>query len=327
MPDVTKNKDSFFKKWITIFKKTVEIFSNVNGMKFSASLAYYTMFSIAPLLLLVITTVTIVLGDAAIQGEIYEPMQEIIGSEGALMLQNMIKGLKLNSNSALSMTISIVTLLVGATGVFGDLQSSINKIWDIKPKPKRGWLKMLKDRLLSSSLVLSLGFLLIVSFLVNGIVTSLMDVISRVVSLKLAYTAIVVEMVLNFFVLTFLLAIIFKFLPDVRLKWKTVRSGAVFTALLFMIGRFGINYYISLNSNISIYGAAGSIIVILIWVYYSAAIMYLGASFTRAYAEYKGMKIIPADYAVIVEEQEYSVDPLTGHVTKYVEPKKEEKKP
>lgn len=297
-------KDSFFKKWLTLFKNTWLIFSNVNGLKFSASLAYYTMFSIAPLLLLVITIVTIALGDAAIEGQIYEPMEEIIGGESANTIETMIKNLSLNNNNPLSLTISIVTLLIGATGVFGDMQTSINRIWDIKPKPKRGWLKMLKDRLRSSSLVLSLGFILIVSFLINGIINFGMGYIGQYINLETIYAVMIVEFSLNFGILTILMMIIFKFLPDVNIEWRMVRSGAIFTALLFIFGRFLISFYINKSANLTIYGTASSLIVVLIWVYYSAAILYLGAAFTRAFAEYKGEKIIPAEYAVVVEEKE-----------------------
>lgn len=300
----TAQKDSFFRKWITLFKNTWTLFSNVNGLKFSASLAYYTLFSIAPLLLLVITIITIFLGDAAIEGQIYEPMEEIIGGESANTIETMIKNLSLNNNNPLSLTISIVTLIIGATGVFGDMQTSINKIWDIKPKPKRGWVKMLKDRLRSSSLVLSLGFILIVSFLINGIINFGMGYIGQYINLDAIYAVMVVEFLLNFLILKVLMMIIFKFLPDVNLKWRTVRSGAIFTALLFIFGRFLISFYINKSANLTIYGTASSLIVVLIWVYYSAAILYLGAAFTRAYAEYKGERIVPADYAVVVEEKE-----------------------
>lgn len=299
-----KENPSFFKRAITILKNTWTIFSNVNGLKFSASLAYYTIFSIAPLLMLVISLVALFLGDKAIEGEIYQPMEELIGRESALQLQNMIKNLSLNSDNIGSLVISIFTLLLGATSVFGDMQHSINQIWNIKPKPKKGWVKMIKDRLLSGSLILSLSFLLIVSFVVNSMVVLLLDQFTNLISVETVYLAMIADYVINFLVISVLFSIIFKFLPDVEIKWKEVRNGALFTSLLFMVGRFIISYYINYSVKASTYGAAGSIIIILVWVYYSAAILYLGASFTRANAEYRGVKIFPSDFAVIVEQKE-----------------------
>lgn len=297
-------KGSFFKNTLQIVKNTWTIFSNANGLKFSASLAYYTVFSIAPLLMLVISLVAIFLGNRAIEGEIYQPMKELIGSESAMQLQTMISNLSLDNNNTLSMIIGIATLIIGATTVFGDMQHSINNIWDIKPKPKRGWVKMLKDRLLSGSLILSLGFLLIVSFVVSSIVVFLLEEFSGLLGFETMYIAVGVDYLVNLLVITVLFGIIFKFLPDVDIRWREVRSGALFTALLFMIGRFLISFYISTSVKASTYGAAGSIVIILVWVYYSAAILYLGAAFTRAYAEWRGVRIFPAEFAVIVEHKE-----------------------
>lgn len=299
-----KENPGFFKRAIAILKNTWTIFSNVNGLKFSASLAYYTIFSIAPLLMLVISLVALFLGDKAIEGEIYQPMEELIGRESALQLQNMIRNLSLNSDNVLSLIISIFTLLLGATTVFGDMQHSINQIWNIKPKPKKGWVKMIKDRLLSGSLILSLGFLLIVSFVVNSTVVLLLDQFTSLISFETVYLVMIADYVINFLVISVLFSIIFKFLPDVEIKWKEVRNGALFTSILFMAGRFIISYYINYSVKASTYGAAGSVIVILVWVYYSAAILYLGAAFTRANAEYRGVKIFPSDFAVIVEQKE-----------------------
>lgn len=297
-------KGNFFKNTLQIVKNTWTIFSNANGLKFSASLAYYTVFSIAPLLMLVIALVTIFLGEKAIEGEIYQPMKELIGSESAKQLETMIGNLSLNTNNTISLVIGLVTLIIGATTVFGDMQHSINDLWAIRPKPKRGWVKMLKDRLLSGSLILSLGFLLIVSFVVSSVVVFLLEEFSGLLGFKTMYIAVGVDYLVNLLVIAILFGIIFKFLPDVRIRWREVRSGALFTALLFMIGRFLISFYISTTVKTSTYGAAGSIVVILLWVYYSAAILYLGAAFTRAYAEWRGVRIFPAEFAVIVEHKE-----------------------
>ncbi len=280
----------------------------VRGLKFSASLAYYTVFSLAPLLVLTISLAAIFFGQEAAEGKVFEEINGLVGNNAAAQIQEMLRNVQLKEDNTAALVIGIGTLLLGATTVFGDMQHSINKIWEIKPKPRRGWVKMIKDRLLSSSLVLSLGFLLIVSLVVNGLIMIFMDYIRALFSDVAFYLSVVVDIVVNFAVISLLFGVIFKFLPDVRIRWKDVRAGAFFTAALFMIGRFAIGFYIQSTGTESTYGAAGSIIVVLLWVYYTAAILYIGASFTRAYAESQGIRIAPAEFAVHVEEKETEVE-------------------
>lgn len=276
----------------------------VRGLKFSASLAYYTVFSLAPLLVLTISLAALFFGQEAAEGKVFEEINGLVGNDAAAQIQEMLKNVRLKEDNTLALVIGIGTLLLGATTVFGDMQHSINKIWEIKPKPKRGWVKLVTDRLLSSSLVLSLGFLLIVSLIVNGLLMVFMDPINRLLSDFAVYLSVAIDALINFAVISVLFGVIFKFLPDVRIQWKDVRAGAFFTAFLFMIGRFVIGFYIQTTGQESTYGAAGSIIVLLLWVYYTAAILYIGASFTRAYTEYRGKRIVPAEFAVHVEERE-----------------------
>ena len=197
-----------------------------------------------------------------------------------------------------------VTLLIGATTVFGEIQDSINIIWNLKAKPKRGWLKWVKDRLLSSSLIAGLSFLLIVSFMVNGILLALNDWLKHYFPNVILFVFEAINIMISFGVITILFAVIFKVLPDAKIMWKDVKMGAFFTACLFMLGRFLIGLYIDISDTGSAYGPAGSLIVILVWVYYTAAILYFGAQFTKTYAEYTGARIEPADYAVYVEQFE-----------------------
>jgi membrane protein len=295
---------SFFKNSFQILKQTFTIFNDVRGLKFSASLAYYTVFSLAPLLVLTISVAALFFGQDAAEGKVFEEINGLVGNSAAAQIQEMLKNMQLKEDNTLAFTIGIGTLLIGATTVFADMQHSINRIWEIKPKPKRGWVKMIKDRLLSSSLVLSLGFLLIVSLIVNGVLMVFLDRINQLMSDVAIYISIVIDLIINFLVITVLFSVIFKFLPDVRIRWKDVRSGAIFTAVLFMLGRYIIGFYIQTTGQGSTYGAAGSLIVVLLWVYYTAAILYIGASFTRAYASFRGVRIIPAEFAVHVEEKE-----------------------
>lgn len=301
-----KLKD-FFSRWFKILKNTFIIFSDVRGLKFSASLAYYTVFSLAPLLVLTISLAALFFGQEAAEGRVFEEINGLVGNNAAAQIETMIKNVRVQGDSALALAIGIGTLLIGATTVFADMQHSINKIWEIKAKPKRGWVKMITDRLLSSSLILSLGFLLIVSLIINGLLMVFTDYLGRLFSDLAVYITFAIDAAVNFIVISALFAVIFKFLPDVRIRWKDVRSGAFFTAILFMIGRFLIGFYIQTTGQGSAYGAAGSIIILLLWVYYSAAILYIGASFTRAFTENKGARIVPAEFAVHVVEQETEI--------------------
>ncbi len=298
------NSKSIISRWFTILKNTFTIFMEVRGLKFSASLAYYTVFSLAPLLVLTISLAALFFGQDAAEGKVFEEINGLVGNNAAAQIQTMLKNVRLQEDNTFALTVGIATLLLGATTVFGDMQHSINKIWEIKPKPRRGWVKMITDRLLSSSLILSLGFLLIVSLIINGLLMVFMDYVTRLLSDFATYLAVALDAAINFIVISALFGVIFKFLPDVRIRWKDVKAGAFFTAVLFMIGRFLIGFYIQTTGQESTYGAAGSIIVLLLWVYYTAAILYIGASFTRAYAEYRGARIAPAEFAVHIEERE-----------------------
>lgn len=283
---------------------TFNAFMDDKGLKLSASLSYYTVFSLGPLLLLLISLAGIFLGKDAIQGKLFSEMNGLIGSTAALQVQDMIKNIELSGKSTVSLIIAIITLIIGATSVFGEIQDSINMIWKVKAKPKRGWVKLLKDRLLSSSLIISIGFLLVVSLVVNGFILALSQYFTRLLPGAALILVNILNMGLSFLFISVLFGVIFKVLPDVKIAWKDVRAGAFFTAILFLIGRFVIGFYIETTATGSAFGAAGSIIVILVWVYYTAAILYMGAEFTQTFAEFKGSRIQPADYAVHVEQKE-----------------------
>ncbi len=291
-----------------ILVDTFKGFMNDKGLKLSASLSYYTIFSMAPLLLLIISLAGAFLGREASEGKIFEEINGLIGSQAALQVQQIIQNLEVSGKTTFSVIIGTITLIIGATTVFGEIQDSINMIWKVKAKPKRGWVKLLKDRLLSGSLIVGLGFLLIVTLMVNGVLLALSDMLkARFPDLTIIILN-GVNLAISFFVITILFGVIFKVLPDAKISWKHVRAGAFFTACLFLLGRYVIGLYIETTAAGSPYGAAGSIIVILLWVYYTAAILYFGAEFTRAYTSFKGEQIEPADYAVYVEQKEKERD-------------------
>nr|WP_293844989.1 YihY/virulence factor BrkB family protein [uncultured Arsenicibacter sp.] len=298
----------FFKDAWTLLLASFNGFMDDRCLKLSAALAYYTVFSLAPLLVLIISLLSLVYGEEATRGQVFGQIQGFVGTEGAKQIQDMLKSVELSGKTNIALVSGIVTLIIGATSIFIEIQDSINLIWRVKPKPKRGWVKILKDRLLSSSLVVSLGFLLLVSLVINGVILALSDRLSRYIPGGGVWLVSGINFLVSAGVITVLFGVIFKVLPDAKIAWKDVRWGAIFTALLFMLGRYLIGLYIETTSTGSTYGAAGSLIVILVWIYYTAAILYFGAEFTQAYANLYGIRIEPADYAVYVEQTEKERD-------------------
>lgn len=295
-----------FKRTWKILKQSFLDFFNKRVLKLSAALAYYTIFSIPGLLIVIIWISNIFYGQQIVEGAVYGQISSLIGPDAALQIQKTISNAITTGQSKVAAIIGITTLVFGASGIFGEIQDSINLIWNLKSKPKkgRGWIKLIMNRLLSFSMVLSLGFLLLVSLIIN----SLMDIFVNRLTTVFPQTEVIIayaaNIILNFLIISLLFGLIFKILPDAKIKWKHVRAGAFTTAVLFMIGRFLIGLYLGQSRMSSIYGAAGSVIVILLWVYYSAVILYFGAVFTRAYAIQMGSNIYPNKYAVWIEQVE-----------------------
>jgi membrane protein len=305
---MTTKVKQIFKKYWEILVDAGSGFANDKGMKLSGSLAYSTIFSLPPMLLLVIIFGGTFYGQDALQGKIFTELKDIVGSNTALQIQDIIKGLQFQKNSMIATVIGTIALVIGATGIFVEIQDSLNMIWGVRPKAKKGFIKLLLNRVISFSMIIGLGFLLIVSLVVNTILLALSKwLLSKFPEmpfnvLNLINTAVI------FFVISFLFTVIFKMLPDVRIRWKQVWPGAFVTAALFLVGKFLIGIYISNTNTVSLYGAASSIIVLLLWIYFSSAILFFGAQFTRAYIEYHGRKIEPNSYA------EYSDKRLLKHL-------------
>ena len=290
--------------WV-ITKQSFSDFIDNKVLKLSAALAFYTIFSLPAMLIIIISVSDIFYGRAAIEGTLYHQIAEFVGSEAALQIQQTIRGAALSKSSYFATTVGIVTLLFGATSVFYEIQDSINHIWKLKSKPKgTGFIKMLINRLLSFSLVISLGFLLLVSLLINGLMDLLITRLTVMFPELTVIAVYTVNVIITFGITALLFALIFKVLPDARIKWKHVRAGAITTAILFMLGKFLIGYYLGHSGLSSTYGTAGSVIVMLLWVYYSAMILYFGAVFTHVYAAHTGSRIYPTNYAVWVQEIE-----------------------
>lgn len=310
----------YLKRIGKILLATFNCFLDDKGLKFSAALAYYTVFALAPLLMLVISLTSVFLGHDAIQNNIYPQIKSYVGSAAAIQIQNMIKSISLSGKTTIAVVTSVVTLIIGATSIFMEIQESLNIIWRVKAKPKKGWVKMLTNRLISFSMIIGLGFLLIASLIVNALVLALSSHITRYFPEVTVQIFNLINLGITFIVISVLFGIIFKFLPDVKIAWRDVRTGAFFTALLFMLGKYLIGIYIQTTGTGSTYGAAGSLIVILVWIYYTSAILYFGAEFTKVYADDYGEKIEPAEYAVHIEQKEVERDvavlPAQHHVKK-----------
>jgi membrane protein len=292
------------KAFWTVLKQTFKGFGKDNVLKLSASLAYYTIFSLGPMMIVILFLADIFLGREAIQGRLYSQIQDLVGSKAAIQIQEVIKNATIDSSNTLTTVVGFVTLFIGATTVFSEIQDSINIIWKLRVKPKLGFSKFLISRLLSFSLVVGLAFLLLVSLLINALMEGFMDRLRQLfpdITVTLFY---VLNLALTFLIIWFLFAIIFKVLPDARIRWKDVMAGALFTALLFMAGKFLITFYIGRSDVGSAYGTAGSLVVLLLWIYISAIVLYSGAEFTKCYAIMFGSDIKPNEYAVAVQPLE-----------------------
>lgn len=277
-------------------------------LKLSASLAFTTVFSFGPLLVVIIFLCSIFLGQEAVQGKIYDQMKQFVGADAALQLQTIIQNASLSGKGTSAAVIGIITLLFSATAVFAEIQDSINTIWGFKAKPQKGLWQFVRTRFLSFSIVISLGFLLLVSLAVTTIVEGLSDRLKSHFPDVTVLVFYILNLVISFLVITVLFLLIFKVLPDAKTKFKDVLPGAIASSVLFMIGKFGISFYIGQSNIGTTYGAAGSLVILLLWVYYSAIILYLGAEFALAWSAHKGADLQPNDYAVSLKKVEIETD-------------------
>ncbi len=298
------------KRFISVFsyiKKVFKEFSADNILKYSASLAYYTVFSIAPLLVIISTLSAIFFGREAVQGQVYEQLEGLVGSVAAVQIQDIIKNIHLTGNNFFASVISVIILLIGATTLFGEVQDSFNKIWGLRIKAKKVWWKLILTRILSFSLILCIGFIMIVSLVLNALVSAFGKFIGRYIHNFSVYFIEITEALLSFLVATFLFSLMFKWLPDAKIKWKDVLFGGLITAIFFTLGKLAIGFYLGKSNLTTLYGAAGSIIIIMVWVYYSSIILYLGAEFTKVHAKLYGGKIYPNDFAEWIKIEEKTV--------------------
>jgi len=294
-----------FSDVMAVLKSSATEFSNNNSFRHAAALSYYTIFSLPPLLLIVITVASAFFGSEAINGQVYGQMKGLVGPDSAKFLQDSIAKFTLQERGPLATGIGVATLVFAATTFFVTLQESINDIWNLKVKTEGiGIAAYLKQRVLSFGLILSVALLLLVSFVISAVLSAFTGWLSQklpevgVVAIKL------VDFSLSLAVTTLLFALIYRFLPDAIIRWRDVLIGAFITALLFVIGKFLIAFYIAKSDPGSAFGAAGSAIVLLLWVNYSSLIIFFGAEFTQEFADAFGQKVQPKAHAVRVKLEE-----------------------
>ena len=291
----------------TLLKEAFSEWKEDNASRLAASLAYYTTFSMGPLLVLVIAIAGLVGGQKAVHDQVMVQIGGLVGQEGKAFIENMLISASQPRKGLLASTVGILTLLLGALGVFAELQSSLNTIWEVKPKPvkhmKQSIGRFLRQRLLSFSMVLAIGFVLVALLVVNAALAAFGNSILNTAVFPL-WLSLVLNQLISFIVITFLFALMFKFLPDAETAWRDVWLGAAVTSFLFNLGKFAIGIYLGNSSVGSTFGAAGSLVLILIWVYYSAQIFFFGAEVTQVYANDFGDRIIPDEDAIALSERE-----------------------
>jgi membrane protein len=287
-----------------ITKKTFTSWNKADPFRQGAIISYYAIFSIPALLVIIISAAGFFFGKEAVSGQISNQITAAMGEETASQLEEIVAHASESKNTVLASIIGVITLIVGATGVFVQLQKSLDLIWEVEVKTKKAWLKSLKDRLFSFGLILSIGFLLLVSLMISAGLSAFSEWIKASLPDFMMVVFWIISFVINFAVITALFALMFRILPDAKILWKDVWLGAMITAILFIIGKFALGLYFGKANPGSAYGAAGSIILLMLWVNYSSMIVFLGAEYTKQVALHFGREIEPTNDAVRVEGSE-----------------------
>lgn len=297
----------FLKGVIPVMREAIEGMGNHNLMSSAAAIAFYTIFSLPGLLITIVMVAGIFLGQEAVRGELASQIEGLMGPSAAETIESIITNIELTDSGPIGSILGIGTLLFSATTVFITLQAALNATWEVKAKPKKGWLKYLINRVLSLGMIISMGFILVVSLLADTVLKLLMDEVEALIGSTSAHILEAGGFVLTAGVVILLFALIFKMLPDVHLKWKEVWMGSIITAGLFILGKVLIGLYMGQSDFSATYETAGSTILILVWVYYSTVIVLFGAEITRAIVIYKGEIIEPSDAAVKIKLEEMEV--------------------
>lgn len=281
-----------------ILKATYKSWMEQDPFRQSAVIAYYAIFSLPALLVIVIAVASFIFEKDVVTGRLSSEISKLMGTSTAKQIEDMIANASIGNKSVIATILAVITILIGATGVFVQLQKSLNMIWEVKPVAgKKAFLKLLQTRLLSFGMILSIGFLLIISLVVTSVISILGDWLTLQLPQLAVFIMQAINFIISFGIITILFAVIYKYLPDAKIRWKDVWSGAIMTSVLFSIGKLALGLYFAKADPTSAYGAAGSIVLIMLWISYSGMIFFFGAEFTRQYTSWGGKEITPAESA------------------------------
>ncbi|OFE12141.1 ribonuclease BN [Pseudohongiella acticola] len=289
------------KYWWHIVRDSAKLWVDCNAFNHAGALAFYTLFSLAPTVIIAVAVIGLVMGEQAAQGQIVAQFQDVMGTDAAALVEEAVTSSRVQSSGIFPAIAGIAALMIGATTVFAQMQYSLNALWGVQPRPSRNSILLfIRKRFFSLMVVLSIGFVMLVSLVLGVALRASLEFSSRFVP---AVESLINsgELVLSFAVVTLLFATIFKVLPDVKLHWRQVIVGGMITALLFSLGRYGIAAYLAYTAPASAYGAAGAVVLILMWVYYSSLILFFGAAFTKTHLLAQGKQVRPRNTAVLVE--------------------------
>lgn len=286
---------------LTISKRSITAWVAADPFRQSAIVAYYAIFSIPALLVIIIAGAGFFFGEEAVHGEISRQISTTVSAEAAEQIEDIVAKASEKQSSVIATIISLITLIVGSTAVFAQIQVSLNEIWEVKPSEKKWWLQTLKDRLFSFGLIISICFLLLISLLLSTALSVFSGWIKNHLPGFMLFVFSLLDIVISFLMVTVLFALMFKILPDAKIRWKNIWIGSMVTALLFIIGKFALGIYFGKADPGSTYGAAGSVILLMLWVSYSCMIVFLGAEFTKQYTVYYEGHIVPGRNAKHIE--------------------------
>ncbi len=300
-----------------LLKQTFQEWNEDKAPRLGAALAYYTVFSIAPLLVILIAIAGMFFGADAARGQISTQIDHIVGSQAAQFIEQMIESARKPSDSIVATVIGLGTLILGAMGVFGQLQDALNTIWEVQPKPGQGFVQTIKGRLTPFVMIIGVAFLLLSSLAVSAGIAAMGSWMQSWLPLP-TFVLQAINFAIGFVVVTFMFALIFKVLPDVQIQWHDVWIGAAITTVLFMLGQIFLSWYVGKISAQSTYGAAGSLVAVLMWVYWTSQILFFGAEFTQVYANKFGSKILPSPNAIPVTAETRAQQGLSVRSSKIV---------
>jgi membrane protein len=295
---------TFFTQLWTTFRTAVKTFVSENYIRYSATISYYTIFSLVPLLIITISLCGYFFGRQAMEGKIFSEIRTLVGDSAALQIQQMLQHVASAQGSFVAKAVGIIAMVLGVTGVFTEVQDSINRIWNLKAKPKLGRKQYLIKRVISFGIFSIIGLMLILSIIINWLIDLFGNYLVHFFGDASVYMVFAINRIVVIAIVATLFTFMFKYLPDGKVKWKDALRGAVFTSTFFMIGKAVIGYYLAHSHMASVYGAAGGLVVLLLWIYYSSVILYFGATFTKVHAYLYGGKIVPRSYVVYLEVKE-----------------------